>query len=71
VRDPCPYCGLPDVSWSSVDFVTKEIVRDIRDHACPYWAPVAPLPAGQTDVSFIREARNTAQALAAWRKAIR
>jgi hypothetical protein len=38
-RDPCPYCGMQNIAYPYIDYVTKQIVRDIRDHDCPAWAP--------------------------------
>jgi hypothetical protein len=70
-RDPCPYCGMPGIALSRVDFKTEEIVRDIKEHSCPEWAPKPMLTREPTDTSFIREARNTAQGLEAWRRSMR
>ncbi len=67
-RDPCPYCGMQNIALSRVDPQTKEIVRDIREHDCPAWAPKPALDRTPTDTSFIREARNTAEGLARWRQ---
>jgi len=71
LRDRCPYCGLPQVALSRFDPWSREIVRDIRRHDCPAWAEQPALPSGPTDVSFIREARNTAEGLAAYRRGIK
>ena len=68
MRDPCPYCGLRDVSRSRVDLWAKEIVREIREHACFAWEPKEPLVREPTDTTFIREARNTQEGLRVWRE---
>ena len=71
MRDPCPYCKLPGVSYSRVDGQTGQEVRDIRDHACHDFAPKPPLDRKPSDTSFIREARNTADGLALYRRPLR
>ncbi len=67
-RDPCPYCGMQNVALSRVDAQTKEIVRDIREHHCPAWAPKPALTHEPTDTTFLREARNTPEGLKRWRE---
>lgn len=71
MRDPCPYCGMPGVSRSRLDGWTREIVRDTRDHACAAWDSPPVLPSERTDTSFIRAARNTPEALAAYREHVK
>ena len=71
MRDPCPYCKLPGVSYSRVDGQTGEVVRDIREHDCRAFAPKPFLDREPTDTSFIREARNTADGLARYRRSMR
>jgi hypothetical protein len=71
MRDPCPYCGLPGVSFSRVDNFTKEIVNDIREHDCPEWAPKPRLSREATDTSFVAEARDTAEGLERYRASLR
>lgn len=71
MRDPCPYCNLPGVAYSRVDHKTREIVRDIRDHACPAWATPPVLPSEPTDTSFIREGRNNPEAVRAYREFVK
>jgi hypothetical protein len=70
-RDPCPYCGMQNVALARVDHKTEEIVRDIREHDCPAWAPKPVLDRTPTDTSFIREARNTPEGLVAWKRSMR
>jgi hypothetical protein len=70
-RDPCPYCGMPGIALSRVDRKTEEIVREIKEHTCPSWAPKPALDRTPTDTSFIREARNTPEALLLWRRSVR
>ncbi len=67
-RDPCPYCGMQNVALARVDAQTKEIVRDIREHHCPSWAPKPALTREPTDTTFLREARNTPEGLKRWRE---
>jgi hypothetical protein len=69
--DPCPYCGMPGIALARVDFKTEEIVRDIKDHSCPEWAPKTMLTRMSTDTGFIGAGRNTAEGLADWRRSIR
>jgi len=68
MRDPCPYCGLPGMSREYVDAWTREIVRDIKDHACPAWEPKPALSIFETDTTFIGEGRNTMEGLARYRE---
>lgn len=68
MRDPCPYCGLPGIALSRFDAWTREIVRDVKEHACYGWAPKEILPSEPTDTSFIREAWNTEEGLRLWRE---
>ncbi len=70
-RDPCPYCGMPGISLGSRDGMTGELVHDIKEHSCPQWAPKPALDPTPTDTSFIREARNTPDALARWRESLK
>ena len=37
MRDPCPYCGMPNIARSYIDGWTRHILRDIKDHPCPEW----------------------------------
>jgi hypothetical protein len=67
-RDPCPYCGMQNVALARVDAQTKEIVRDIREHHCPSWAPKPALTREPTDTTFLRDARNTPEGLKRWRE---
>lgn len=71
MRDPCPYCNLPGVAYSRLDAFTKQIVRDIRDHDCPAFAPKPALTREAADTSFVREAWNTAEGLERYRRGIR
>ena len=71
MRDPCPYCRLPRVALSRRDAFTNHVVRDIREHDCPTFSMPPRLTGERTDTSFIREARNRPEALAAWRAAER
>ena len=52
MRDRCPHCGLPGISREYVDAFTRQIVRDIKDHNCPAWAPKPVLSSEPTDTSF-------------------
>jgi hypothetical protein len=69
-RDPCPYCGMQNIALARVDFKTEEIIRDIKDHSCPEWAPKTMLGVTMS-VGFIGAGRNTAEGLADWRRSIR
>ncbi len=71
MRDPCPHCGLLKISRSYVDAFTGEILRDIKDHNCPAWVTPPPLSMIPSDTSFIKEAWNTPESLARWRRGIR
>lgn len=71
MRDPCPWCGLPGMALSRVDAMTRQIVRDIKDHNCPAWAVPPPLSIIPTDTTFIREGRNTEEGLAIYREYLR
>jgi hypothetical protein len=71
MRDPCPYCGLPRISYSRIDPWTRQILRDIKDHNCPEWERPPVLSSVPTDTSFIREAGNSPEGLALYRKALR
>jgi len=71
MRDRCPHCGLPGISREYVDAFTRQIVRDIKDHNCPAWAPKPVLSSEPTDTSFIREAWNTPEGLKAWRESLK
>jgi hypothetical protein len=62
---------MQSVALSRVDAQTKEIVRDIREHHCPSWAPKPALTVEPTDTSFIREAWNTPEALERWHRSNR
>ncbi len=70
-RDPCPYCGMPGIALGRRDAFTNQLVRDIKEHDCPAWAPKPPLDPTPTDTSFIRESWNTTEALARWRNSLR
>ncbi len=67
-RDPCPYCGMPGIARPYVDAMTREVVRDIKEHDCPSFAKKPALDRTPTGTTFIREARNTAEGLARWRE---
>jgi hypothetical protein len=71
MRDPCPYCGLPGMTYSRLDRQTREIVRDTKDHACAAWAAKPVLTSEPSDTAFIREAWNTPEGLKRWREQLR
>jgi hypothetical protein len=71
MRDPCPHCGLPNVTLPRVDRWTREIVNDIRDHKCPAYATPPALTREPTDTTFMREARNSPEALKSWREYVK
>ena len=71
MTDPCPYCGLPKMSYSRLDTFTTEIVRETKDHACDQWAPKPVLASTPADTSFIAASWNTAEGLVRYREGLR
>lgn len=67
MKGPCPYCGTPYVTRTHLDAFTRQLLHEIDDHECPRWAPKPALDPEPTDTSFIREARNSPEGLAAYR----
>ena len=41
MRKPCPWCGRPFIAYERWDVWAKQLVREIEDHDCPAWQPVA------------------------------
>ena len=69
-RDPCPYCGMPGIALARVDPKTEEIVRDIKDHSCPEWAPKLPLSYDELPKLFDMM-WNRPDAFERWRRSMR
>jgi hypothetical protein len=67
----CPYCRLPGMMREYRDGWTGELLRDVRNHNCPDFAPVPALTIKPTDTSFINEARNSVEGLAAYLEALK